>query len=122
MSPNELAALCVNRWVSSDHMCWLVRALNKKNPKMSYAKNIPSNFSFAINVGKDQRGNTYFGTFGRPGNHWSMCYLNISEKKAIYTACQNYMQIDIFALTLTVFNKNSPNLARYMAILTHAQI
>ena len=99
MSPNELAALCVNRWVSTDHMCWLVRALNNlqsdtkfvylnnelhKNPKMPYAKNIPSNFSFAINVGKDQRGNTYFGTFGRPGNHWSMCYLNISEKKAIY--------------------------------------
>ena len=39
-----------------------------------------------------------------------------------YTACQNYMQIDIFALTLTVFNTNSQNLARYMAILTHAQI
>ena len=32
------------------------------------------------------------------------------------------MQIDIFALTLTVFNKNSQNLARYMEILTHAQI
>ena len=39
-----------------------------------------------------------------------------------YTACQNYMQIDIFALTLTVFNKNSQNVARYMAILTHGQI
>ena len=27
MSPNELAALCINRWVSSDHVCWLMRAL-----------------------------------------------------------------------------------------------
>ena len=40
----------------------------------------------------------------------------------MYTACQNYMQIDIFAQTWIVFNKNSRNVARYMATLTHAQI
>ena len=39
-----------------------------------------------------------------------------------YTACQNYMQIDIFALTRIVCNKNSRNVARYMATLAHAQI
>ena len=40
----------------------------------------------------------------------------------LYTACQNYMQINIFAQTRIVFNKNSRNVARYMATLTHAQI
>ena len=45
--------------------------------------------------------------------------LNVSP---IYTACQNYMQINIFAQTRIVFNKNSRNMARYMATLTHAQI
>ena len=32
------------------------------------------------------------------------------------------MQIDIFAQTRIVFNKNLQNVARYMATLTHAQI
>ena len=97
MSPNELAMLCMYRWVSSDHIRWLIRTLNNlqnntsfvylnnelhKNPKTH--KNTPSNFSFAINVGKDQRGNTYFGTYDHPGNHWSMCHVNVSERKIVY--------------------------------------
>ena len=46
----------------------------------------------------------------------------IDSHLKMYTACQNYMQIDIFALTQIVFNKNSRNVARYMATLTHVQI
>lgn len=97
MSPNELAMLCLYRWVSSDHICWLMRTLNNLQNNTSFVylnnelhknhkthKNTPSNFSFAINVGKNQRGNTYFGTYGHPGNHWSMCHVNVSERKIIY--------------------------------------
>ena len=32
MSPNEMAELCGNRWVSSDHLLWMAETLNKENP------------------------------------------------------------------------------------------
>ena len=69
-----------NLW-SNTSFVYLNNELHK-NPKIH--KDTPSNFSFVINVGMDQRGNTYFATYGHPGNHWSMCHVNVSERKIIY--------------------------------------
>ena len=101
MSPNELAMLCVDRWVSCDHICWLMANLNKAQDKtfFAYLNGIskspqhlrrfkqpikPSNFCFCINVGKDQAGRTFVANDTNPGNHWSLCHIDTTTKKIVY--------------------------------------
>ncbi len=98
MSANELAMICGNRWVSSDHICWLMKTLNMpqsdtyfvylnndvcKNPKTKPFEKL-SKICMAMNVGKDIRGNTFLGTYNRPGNHWTLCHVDTIEKKILY--------------------------------------
>ncbi len=102
MSANELAMLCADRWVSSDHICWLVNTLNnsQNDTYFSYLNNAlhrnpntlqpflpegtkPSKLCFAINVAKG-RGKTFISTFGQLGNHWTLCHVDTIEKKIVY--------------------------------------
>ena len=99
----ELAMLCVNRWVSLDRICWLVDSFNSseseaffvylnnalnENPitLSSFLKNQarPSKFCFCINVGKDKRGNTFFGSHNSPVSHWSLCHVDTTKKNITY--------------------------------------
>ena len=99
----ELANVCVNRWLSDDHVLWLTENLNKsqmdtyclfingvinKDPttlrRFSRGEKLPTNWLFAINVGRSDKGETYFETDERPSCHWTMGHINLSEKKVTY--------------------------------------
>ena len=76
MTAMELAMVCVNRWISSDHVTWAMRALTESqtdtyciflngalntNPKTfrrfrNGNADLPSKLMFALNVGRDERG------------------------------------------------------------------
>jgi hypothetical protein len=45
---------------------------------------ITTKFCFAINIGSDQKGKTYMGNDQRPGNHWSLCHIDLAEKIIVY--------------------------------------
>ncbi len=103
MSAMELANVCVNRWLSDDHILWLMENLNKsqtdtyclflngsinKDPKtlrrFSRGDALPTKLLFAINVARPSAGETQFGTDERPGCHWTMCYIHTIGKKITY--------------------------------------
>ena len=109
MTANELAKLCVNEWVSSDHVLWLMNTLNKSqgdtyciylNKDMHKAPTTippflaedtkPSKLCFVVaqksfaNVGKGQRGKTFLGSFGHLASHWSMYHIDTIAKKVFY--------------------------------------
>ena len=102
MSANELAMVCVDRWISSDHICWLMKILNQdqdetffvylngisKDPatlqRFTKCSSKPSKLCFAINVCKNQTGQTFIGSDFQPGNHWSLCHVDTTEKRIVY--------------------------------------
>jgi hypothetical protein len=45
---------------------------------------LPCNLLFAINVGRFDTGEKYFGTDETPGCHWVICHVNTAEKKVTY--------------------------------------
>ena len=105
MSANELAMVCVNRWISSDHICWLMKTLtdsqmhtyciflngvlNSDPTKLRRFRSgntdmpLPSKLVFTINVGRNESG-TFFGTDNQPGCHWTLCHVDIAAKKLVY--------------------------------------
>ena len=84
MSANELAMVCADRWISSDHICWLMKTLNQdqdetffvylngisKDPatlqRFTKCSSKPSKLCFAINVCKNQTGQTFIGSDFQP--------------------------------------------------------
>ena len=103
MSPQEMAKICSDRWVSSDHVCWLTNMLNKSQSDIYYVylnnnlhkksktftpmhagDKVPKKICFLINVGKNLNGSTYFGNYGKPGNHWSLCFVDTVEQAITY--------------------------------------
>ena len=103
MTPMELAMGCVNRWLSSDHITWMMKTLTESqndtyciflngalntDPK-TYRRfrngnaNLPSKFIFALNVGRDERG-TFLGADDKRGCHWTLCHVDIVAKKIVY--------------------------------------
>lgn len=104
MSPNELSKLCLNRWISDDHICWTTKILNRsqtdtyciylngminKDPKTlrRFSKTIEhktlNQLLFAVNVGASQ-GKTFLATDTRRGCHWTLCLVDLKTKKILY--------------------------------------
>ena len=104
MSPNELSRLCLNRWISDDHICWMTNILNRsqtdtycvylngminKNPKTlrRFSKTIQpkplKQILFALNVGASE-GKTFLATDTRRGCHWTLCLVDLTTKKIVY--------------------------------------
>ena len=103
MDPDELSRICCNRWLSCDHILWVVQKLNSMQSStmccyLNYAGNVkrfvtrrlpvgtpkPSSLLFILNVGKSSNGSVYMGDNVQQGNHWSICYLDKSKKTVTY--------------------------------------
>ena len=102
MPVGELSKLCCTRWLSSDHICWMTETLNKAQGEtysiyMNYVGNVerfvsrrivplqpkPSKYFFILNVGGDD-GAVYLGSDSKPGNHWTVCYVDTDRKIIMY--------------------------------------
>ena len=103
MTAMELAMVCVNRWISSDHITWIMKALteaqkdtyciflngslNTDSKTFRRFKNgntdLPSKLLFALNVGRNERG-TFLGSDAHRGCHWALCHVDIVAKKIVY--------------------------------------
>ena len=44
----------------------------------------PSKIFMAINIGKNNKGNTYIGAYDQPRNHWTLCNIDTIHKKILY--------------------------------------
>jgi hypothetical protein len=104
MAAEELSKLCCTRWLSCDHVCWLLDELNKAQEEivcvyMNFVTDInrfiarritprqqkPSIYIFVLNVGKDQLdGSVYLGSDAQPGNHWTICHVDMHKKVITY--------------------------------------
>ena len=104
MSPSELSRLCVDRWMSDDHMLWMTKILNgmhtdtycvylngmiNKDPRRlrRFSKTIQprplKQLLFALNVGASH-GKTFLGTDEQKGCHWTLCVVDLTMKRIIY--------------------------------------
>ena len=104
MSLSELCRLCVDRWMSNDHMSWITKILNGMqtdtycvylNGMINKYPRKPHRFSktiqprplkqllFALNVGTSH-GNTFLGTDKQKGCHWTFCVVDLTVKRIIY--------------------------------------
>ena len=102
-SPQELSRLCCSRWISSDHVSWIIQKLNSTQTEklciyMNYTRDIedfvrkniaplrqkPTQFLFILNVGRSGHGNVYLGSDGQPGNHWTLCHVDTQYRTVTY--------------------------------------
>lgn len=102
MCPDELAKLCCDRWLSSDHMYWFAKKINSlqqptvcvylnhvSNVKrlteklLSSRQDTPTLVIFLINVGSDGD-HVFIGDDSNPGFHWTLCLLDRDKKTIFY--------------------------------------
>ena len=102
MYPGELAKLCCQRWLSSDHMHWFTEKINSSQKSsvcvyinhvsnvertierlMSSRSDKPTRVIFLVNVGRDED-DTYIGNDINPGVHWTICILHRDTKAVVY--------------------------------------
>lgn len=97
MSPNTIAELIGKRLLTSDHMMFMAELINNSQSDAhviyvnyitdieKYAKKIKgvSRIIFLANVGNNEKG-TYLGSNQMEGNHWSVAYCDIVERKIVY--------------------------------------
>ena len=100
ITPTELSMICGNRWLSDDHMTWIMKELTDsgtdtycvylngvlnadpmKFRRFRCRDNLPSKVLFSISVGRSPTGETYFGSDRTPGCHWTMCHVDTFQKK-----------------------------------------
>ena len=105
MTAVELAMVCVNHWVSPDHITWVMNVLTEsqkdrycsflnaslntdptsfrrfKNTNLN--KYLPSKVFFVLNVGWSENV-TFLGSDECRGCHWALCHVDIEGKKIIY--------------------------------------
>ena len=103
MNPQELSKVCCNRWLSCDHILWIVKKLNSMQSStmcvyLNFVRDIkrfvarklrpdqprPSSLIFILNVGKSHDGSVYLGDNENQGNHWSICYLDKDKRTVTY--------------------------------------
>ena len=107
MSPAELSGLCCKRYISGDHVRWIINQLNNKQSEVLciYMNSIidivqfvdralqkrigngiavPTKVVFVLNVGKYSDGSTYLGSDSKMGNHWSICTYDPASNVLIY--------------------------------------
>lgn len=96
--PQELSKVCCNRWLSSDHILWIVKTLNSMQSSticayLNFVSNIkggkkpstrPSSIVFILHVGKSSDGSVLLGNDRNQGNHWSICYVDCKKRVVIY--------------------------------------
>ena len=109
MTPDEMAKLCGTRWISSDHMSWLAKTINKDQTTL-YCNRIvnfmgdigrlvtrlrspkPKCCAFFVNAGKSNSRNVFLGGTKR-GCHWTLCYVDSTCKQIVYgdtLGCMGY--------------------------------
>lgn len=104
MNPKELAFLCCDRYISCDHVLWIVNRLNRQqdsvyciylnyamsNPERLIARRLsgnrarPSAIVCIVNVGREANGKVFLGRDGKQGNHWATIYVDPSNKCITY--------------------------------------
>ena len=107
MTPGELArvaALGTNGWLSTDHVSWVVNHLNSlKHDIICVCPNIVVNITqtmerharsfnidkvkaafFVINVGMNNDGTTFMGSWSSAGSHWVVVYAEFQPKQLLY--------------------------------------
>ena len=104
MSPDEIAKLCCDRWISTDQVQWICDKLNAlqstvfcipinhvqditllvQHSQSSQDKPKPTSLFFFINVGKDTTGKVFIANHSKPGNHWTMCHVDAEAKRITY--------------------------------------
>ena len=102
MSANEMANLCSDRWISSDHVHWLLDDLNISQKKLCVhinhaldeeafvarslpdGRSKPTSLFFALNVGKDSSGNVFIASGSRSGCHWTMCHVDRKKENSLW--------------------------------------
>ena len=100
MTPNEVASLCVTRWVLSDLLMWMAKTLNKEQSdfyccvinsvndverlatRKLQSKHLKG-FFFFVNVSKSG-GKTVLGTDVIRGAHWTICHVSEENKMIVY--------------------------------------
>ena len=102
MAPEGLAKICCQRWLSGDHVSWVLNRLN--NDQMGtlciYLTSVlsvpqfvrrslpggrrPSVLMFVINVGRDASTNVFIGNDAQPGAHWTVCNVDAVSKAITY--------------------------------------
>jgi len=88
MVPGELARLCCKRYLSGDHVHWIIDKLNMQQNKVlciylnrvidierfaNKKKREQTVLAFVINIGRNIDGSTYLGSDEKPGCHWVNC-------------------------------------------------
>ena len=102
MVPNELAKLCCERWLTSDHMYWFAQKINSWQRStvcfyLNHVSNVeriaekllssrpdtPTCVVLLINVGRDGD-DVYIGEDAHPGIHWTICVVDRDERNMFY--------------------------------------
>ena len=102
MVPDELAKLCCERWLTSDHMYWFSEKINCAQQStvccyLNHVSNVerfaakllsshpdtPTCVLFLINVGRDGD-HVYVGEDAYPGIHWTICVVARDGKNLYY--------------------------------------
>ena len=97
--PEELARLCCHRYISGDHIHWILKKLNQQNRstlcvylnEIKYVNRfVEKNKShetdalfFIINVGRSH-GKTFMGCNTNPGCHWTICSYESNSELCYY--------------------------------------
>ena len=139
MPVDELSKLCCTRWLSSDHICWMNEMLNKAQGEtycvfMNYVGNVkrfvtqrivplqpkPSKYLFILNVGSD-RGSVYLGSDLKPGNHWTVCYVDTNRRVIMYgdSIAWERPQILLEKIAEYVHEIKDENIASYSFVYAH---
>ena len=99
MTPDELARLCHNRYISGDHIRWFVNKVNEViqethcvylNAIQDVKRHIenkvhsPIILTFIINVGRHDNANVFIGDDSNPGNHWVFLYYDSRNNSIKY--------------------------------------
>ena len=139
MPVDELSKLCCTRWLSSDHICWMTEMLNKAQGEtycvfMNYVGNVkrfvtqriaplqpkPSKYLFILNVGRD-RGSVYLGSDLKPGNHWTVCYVDTNRRIITYGDSIAWERPEILVEKIAeyVHEIKDENIALYSFVYAH---
>ena len=143
MSSEELSKICCNRWLSSDHILWVVEKLNTMQPStlcvyLNYVSDVkryvkrrvqsdqlrPVSLMFIMNVGKSPDGSVFLGSDEKPGNHWSTCYIDMEKRTATYADSLAYnvptfLKEKIAEFYTAIYNDNMTGFS-YMKCHDHA--
>ena len=103
-TPEELSRLCCKRYISGDHMQWVISQLNVLQSSVhcvylnlvndiaasvtrekSTMQQYPTALAFIVNCGRDQRsGACFIGDDIKPGHHWALAYYSPENQQLMW--------------------------------------